>query len=70
MACDRLHLLLHLSALFVMSLIQIAGLEIAPNRISETKKQTVEHWLLLCWLTGVMAVCLSGWRLVVYVLAD
>ena len=60
MACDRLHLLLHLSALFVMSLIQIAGLEIAPDRISETKKQTVEHWLLLCWLTGVTG-CVFKW---------
>ena len=60
MACARLHLLLHLSALFVMSLIQIAGLEIAPNKISETKKQIVEHCLLLCWLTGITD-CVFKW---------
>ena len=59
MACARLHLLLHLSALFMMSLTQIAGLEIVPNRISETKKQT-SHWLFMSWMMQVTS-CVFKW---------
>ena len=39
MACARLHLLLHLSALFMMSLTQIAGLEIVPNRYQKQRNR-------------------------------